>query len=90
MVAVLLFVAAGSTLSERFAAMTGENITTKEQRKALGSYEQRMFLIDESVQAIKQHPMFGIGAGDFSTYSGVWGEVHVTSCKLQPKEEYLR
>jgi O-antigen ligase len=79
---VLLFVFAGSTLRQRFSAISGENIESDVQGSAYASYEQRRFLIERSLQAIKQHPIFGIGAGDFTTYSGVWREVHVTFLQM--------
>ncbi|HXJ93316.1 MAG TPA: O-antigen ligase family protein [Terriglobia bacterium] len=82
LVAILLFVFAGSTLKQRFAAISGENITTDVQGSAYASYEQRRFLIDRSLQAIGDHPIFGIGAYNFTTYSGQWREVHVTLLQI--------
>jgi len=31
-----------------------------------------------AVDAIEAYPIFGIGVGDFPTYSGVWRDVHMT------------
>jgi len=80
--ALLLFVLAGSTLRRRFAAISGENITTDVQASAYGSYEQRQYLMEVGFRAIKQHPIFGIGAHNFPTYSGTWRTLHCTFLEI--------
>jgi len=74
--AVALFVFAGGVVAQRFAAMSGK---TKDnfQLSAYESYEQRSLLIDLSLSALKDHPLFGLGTGDFEVYSGMWKEVHL-------------
>jgi len=66
---------AGGKLYDRFQALSGA--TTTEQ-SAYGSYEERKFLMYRAVDAIEAYPIFGIGVGDFPTYSGVWRDVHMT------------
>jgi O-antigen ligase len=73
--AVLIMFTAGGKLYDRFQALSGA--TTTEQ-SAYGSYEERKFLMYRAVDAIEAYPIFGIGVGDFPTYSGVWRDVHMT------------
>jgi O-antigen ligase len=73
--AVLIMFTAGGKLYDRFQALSGA--TTTEQ-SAYGSYEERKFLMYRAVDAIQAYPIFGIGVGDFPTYSGVWRDVHMT------------
>jgi O-antigen ligase len=82
LLAVLLFVFEGSTLRQRFAAFSGENVTNEETQKAHGSYEQRWALVKESLDAMKHHPIFGLGAHNFTSFSGTWSEVHVTYLQI--------
>ncbi len=80
--AAVLFVLAGNTLRQRLTALTGESITTEEEQSAYGSYEQRRVLMIRSIEAIEEHPMLGLGAGNFTTFSGQWREVHVTYLQM--------
>jgi O-antigen ligase len=76
-VAVLaLLVLTGGVVVQRFEAMTG-NTSDTFQLSAYESYRQRSLLIDLSLSALKDHPLFGLGPGDFTVYSGLWHEVHV-------------
>jgi O-antigen ligase len=73
---VALFVLTGGVVAQRFAAMTGKTNDTF-QLSAYESYRQRSLLIDLSLSALKDHPLFGLGTGDFEVYSGLWREVHL-------------
>jgi O-antigen ligase len=81
-VAVLLFVFAGNSLRQRFNAMSGENISNEMQGNAYGSYEQRWFVIKESLAQIKHHPVFGLGVGNFQVVSGSWHDVHLAYLQI--------
>jgi O-antigen ligase len=72
---VVLMAVAGGKLYDRFAALSG-NSTTEES--AYGSYEQRKHLMRRSLEGIEHYPVFGIGVNNFTSYSGVWREVHMT------------
>src|SRR6266853_2764462 len=62
---VVLMAVAGGKLYDRFAALSG-NSTTEES--AYGSYEQRKYLMQRSLQGIEHYPVFGIGVNNFMTY----------------------
>ncbi len=48
------------------------------EQSAYGSYQDRMYLMKRAVDAIEHYPIFGIGARNFPTYSGIWRDVHMT------------
>jgi len=73
---VALFVLTGGVVAQRFSAMTGK-VNDESQLSAYESYRQRSLLIDLSLSALKDHPLFGLGTGDFEVYSGLWHEVHL-------------
>jgi hypothetical protein len=81
LVALVVGVAAGGRLKDRFVAISGNNLTNDIDVSAYGSYEQRRFLISESIQGIAQYPL-GIGLGNFTVYSGVWRDVHVSYLQI--------
>jgi hypothetical protein len=72
---VVLMVAAGGKLYDRFAALSGKSAT---EESAYGSYEQRKYLMQRALVGIEHYPVFGIGINNFNSYSGVWREVHMT------------
>jgi O-antigen ligase len=82
LLAVLLFVFEGGALRQRFAAFSSENVTNEETQKAHGSFEQRWALAKLSLDAMKHHPIFGLGAHNFTSFSGAWSEVHVTYLQI--------
>jgi O-antigen ligase len=70
-----LMLLAGRDLAVRLSGIfTGGDST--EQNIAHESYEQRRQLNFKALSAIARYPLFGIGAGDFEMYSGIWREVH--------------
>ena len=71
----VLMAVAGGKLYDRFAALSGNSGT---EESAHGSYEQRKYLMLRSLEGIEHYPVFGIGVNNFTTYSGVWREVHMT------------
>ena len=76
---ILIVSTVGGKLYDRFTALEGG--TTTEQ-SAVGSYEERKFLMVRAVEAIETYPVFGIGAANFTTYSGVWRDVHMTYLQI--------
>jgi O-antigen ligase len=81
-IAIVVGIAAGGQLKDRLLAMSGEGLDTNSQSSAYGSYEQRRILISRSLEGIEHYPILGIGLHNFSTYSGVWRDVHVTYLQI--------
>jgi O-antigen ligase len=75
LVALVVGLAAGGRLKDRFFGTVGNDLS------AHGSYEQRRYLMIESVKAVAHYPM-GIGIGNFPNYSGTWREVHVAYLQI--------
>ncbi|MGB9196333.1 MAG: O-antigen ligase family protein [Terriglobales bacterium] len=73
--AVLIAGTVGGKLYDRFTALQGGSTT---EQSAYGSYQDRMYLMKRAVEAIEHYPIFGIGARNFPTYSGIWRDVHMT------------
>jgi O-antigen ligase len=74
-VAVVVGFAAGGRMKDRFFATAGNDLS------AHGSYEQRRYLMIESVKGVAHYPL-GIGMGNFASYSGAWREVHVAYLQI--------
>ena len=66
-VGLLLFVAAGKTMTDRFTSLWTErqDFSTREQKRAFDSFQERQFLIDRAIQGIKAYPILGIGTENF-------------------------
>jgi O-antigen ligase len=79
LVGVVVMGAAGGKLYDRFAALEGGSDT---DQGALGSYEQRKYLMWRAVDAIEHYPLLGIGTRNFPTYSLVWRDVHMTYLQM--------
>jgi O-antigen ligase len=69
----------GGKLYDRFAALSGDSTT---DRSAYGSYEDRKYLMLRAIDGIAHYPIFGIGAGNFNTYSLIWHTVHMTYLQI--------
>jgi O-antigen ligase len=80
-VALVVGVSVGGRLKDRFFAISGNHLANDIDVSAYGSYEQRRYLIGQSLQGIAQHPL-GIGLGNFTVYSGVWRDVHVSYLQI--------
>jgi hypothetical protein len=82
LVVLLLLAFGGQTMKDRFSSMWEDTPTTREQKRAQGSYEQRWYLIEKAIEGIEHYPIVGIGAENFTTYSGEWREVHMTFLQI--------
>jgi O-Antigen ligase len=78
-VGVVVMVAAGGKLYDRFAALSGDSTT---DQSAYGSYEDRKYLMLRAVDAIEHYPILGLGVRNFSTYSLIWHDVHMTYLQI--------
>jgi O-antigen ligase len=81
LVALVVGVAAGGRLKDRFFAISGENLQAGMEQSAYGSFEQRRELMVMSLHTIERYP-WGIGMENFANYSGVWREVHVAYLQI--------
>ncbi len=79
LVCVLLMALAGGKLYNRFAALSGNSAT---EESAYGSYEARRYLMHRALEGIEHYPVLGIGANNFTSYSGIWHEVHMTYLQI--------
>jgi hypothetical protein len=80
-VVLVVGLAAGGKLTDRFFAISGDNVNNRLEEAAHGSYEQRRQLMIDSVKGIAHYPL-GIGLGNFVVYSGEWREVHVSYLQI--------
>jgi O-antigen ligase len=76
---VLMAATVGGKLYDRFAALSGESST---EQSAYGSYEDRKYLMMRALDGIEHYPILGIGVFNFTTYSGIWHEVHMTYLQI--------
>lgn len=81
LVAIVVGVAAGGRLKDRFFAISGDDLSNGMEVSAHGSYEQRRYLMLKSLDGIEHYPL-GIGLGNFPNYSGQWREVHVAYLQI--------
>lgn len=81
LVAVVIGLAFGGRLKDRFIAISGQGLNDSIDVAAHGSYEQRRLLMVESVKTMLHYPL-GIGMGNFPNYSGTWREVHVAYLEI--------
>jgi hypothetical protein len=78
-ISIVIMATVGGKLYDRFAALSGNSVT---DRSAYGSYEDRKYLMLRAIDGIEHYPIFGIGAGDFTTYSQIWHDVHMTYLQI--------
>jgi O-antigen ligase len=80
--AVVLLFAAGKSLMKRFAAFSSENVTNSQEASAYESFEERKTLMLMALEAIRDYPILGLGASNFSVYSKMWKDVHATYLQI--------
>ncbi len=76
LVAIVLMVAASNTVVDRFQAMFNDDPTTEAGRSAHGSAMQREQLFWKALAVTAEHPLFGVGPGNFNSISGTWHDQH--------------
>jgi len=69
----------GGRLYDRFYALSGN---TAVEKSALGSFEDRKYLMFRALEGIEHYPLFGLGCRNFETYSQIWHEVHMTYLQI--------
>jgi O-antigen ligase len=75
-VAMVLVLFAGDTVRDRFQDMFNEQPTTQAGRAAYGSAMQRQELFWRALAVTAEHPIFGVGPGNFNSISGMWHDQH--------------
>lgn len=80
-VVLVIGVAGGGKLKERFYAISANNVNNDLDERAWGSYQERRQLITESLKGAVRYPI-GMGVGNFTVYSGTWLEVHVAYLQI--------
>jgi putative inorganic carbon (hco3(-)) transporter len=76
-VAVIVFwLYSGDALRQRFEQMSVDPATNNQITEASGSAQQRKELLLESLRVTAQHPLLGVGPGDFEFVSRAWRVTH--------------
>ena len=73
---LVLGLVGGSALRVRLGASVESDVSTLESQSASASQVQRKALLIKSLVVTAQHPLFGVGAGNFQVVSGMWHETH--------------
>lgn len=68
----------GHELKTRFEAMSNPDLDPS----AYGSAQQRDMLLKKSIAVTFEHPIFGVGPGNFDVSSGVWRVTHNTYTQM--------
>jgi len=73
---IVIWLYSGSALRERFEQTNLDSSTNNLNTEASGSAQQRKELLFQSLRVTVQHPLFGVGPGNFAIVSGVWHVTH--------------
>jgi len=71
---MVLWLYSGNALRERFEQTNVDPAVNKDE--AAGSAQQRQELFFRSLKVTAEHPLFGVGPGNFEEVSGSWHETH--------------
>jgi putative inorganic carbon (hco3(-)) transporter len=73
---ILIWLYTGNPLRNRLEQMGTNPETTSQNTEASESAQQRKELLFQSLRITVQHPLFGVGPGNFTVVSGVWHVTH--------------
>jgi putative inorganic carbon (hco3(-)) transporter len=73
---IVIWLDAGNALRERIEQTNINPATNNHSTEASGSAQQRKELLFQSLKVTAQHPLFGVGPGNFAVVSGVWRVTH--------------
>lgn len=76
---VILLLSAGDMVSKRLNGTFNQKDDTA---SAYDSAQQRQMLFWRSINITAEHPLFGVGPGNFEQLSGAWHETHNTYTQL--------
>ena len=74
--AAIIWLYAGRNLQNRFEETKLDENTTGRVTEASGSSLQRKALLVKSLEVTAEHPLVGVGPGNFEVVSGVWRVTH--------------
>jgi O-antigen ligase len=74
--AIIIWLYGGNALRERFDQTNVDSATNDHSAEASASAQQRKELLLRSLKVTAQHPLFGVGPGNFEVVSGVWRVTH--------------
>jgi putative inorganic carbon (HCO3(-)) transporter len=72
----VIWLYSGNSLRERFEQTNINAAANNRDTEASGSAQQRKELLFQSLRVTAQHPLFGVGPGNFVIVSGVWHVTH--------------
>ena len=75
-VVIVLLLFSGNGLRERFDQTYVNPSTNNNSTEASASAQQRKALLIQSLEITAQHPLFGVGPGNFQIVSGAWQVSH--------------
>jgi O-antigen ligase len=73
---IAIWLYGGNSLRERFEQTNVDPATYNQGTEASASAQQRKELLFQSLKVTFQHPLFGVGPGNFEIVSGVWRVTH--------------
>lgn len=76
--AICALFTSGGMLKQRYEAM----VNPDKNLSAYGSAQQRDMLLKKSIAMTFEHPIFGLGPGNFEVASGVWRVTHNTYTQI--------
>ena len=66
----------GGRLKERFGAVLEPDLSSQADMAAHGSIKHRWMLLKESLIVTAEHPLVGVGPGNFKGFTGTWQVTH--------------
>ncbi len=75
---IVILPLAGGYLAKRFESTFESDLSTQTDVSARESAEQRRALVIRSLVITAEHPLFGVGPGNFEVVSGYWHVTHNT------------
>jgi putative inorganic carbon (HCO3(-)) transporter len=73
---IVFWLFGGNALRERFDQTNIDSTTNNNSTEASESAQQRKELLIQSLEVTAQHPLFGVGPGNFTVVSGMWRVTH--------------
>jgi O-antigen ligase len=73
---IVIWLYGGNALRERLEEPNMNSAQNSHETLAYGSAQQRKELFIRSLEITAEHPLFGVGPGNFAEVSGVWHETH--------------
>jgi hypothetical protein len=74
--AIVIWLHGGNALRERFEETNLDSSANNRVSEASGSAQQRKEVFIQSLKVTAEHPLFGVGPGNFVIISGVWKVTH--------------